>query len=61
MKKLTTGVAIAAVLAVGLSIAFAKGVLTHPAGRADAPVRQPQRRTCEWLHGRRPRNPARRD
>ena len=36
MKKLTTGVAIAAVFAVGLSIAFAKGVFTGSATSAEA-------------------------
>ena len=36
MKKLTTGVAIAAVFAVGLSIAFAKGVFTDSVTRADS-------------------------
>ena len=37
MQKLTTGVAIAAVLVVGLSIAFAKGVFTGSATSADTP------------------------
>jgi len=36
MRKLTTGVAIAAVLIVGLSIAFAKGVFTQPETAANA-------------------------
>ena len=49
MNELTTGVAIAAVFAVGLSIAFAKGVFTDSVTRADSQVRSPGGRPASRL------------